>query len=34
MGEEDPVASVRNLSISEADKKKIMGGNLSKLLGI
>ncbi len=34
MGDEDPVASVRNLSIPETDKKKILGENLSRLLGI
>ena len=34
MGDEDPVGSVNNLSIPEADKKKILGGNLIRLLGI
>lgn len=34
MGDENPVDFVRNLSVPEADKKKILGGNLSRLLGI
>lgn len=34
MGDEDPVASVQGLSIPEVDKKKILGGNLRRLLGM
>jgi len=34
MGDEDPVAFVRDLSIPETDKKKILGENLCRLLRI
>ncbi|MFB0506433.1 MAG: amidohydrolase family protein, partial [Thermodesulfobacteriota bacterium] len=34
MGDEDPVASVQSLSIPEFDKKKILGENLRRLLGM
>lgn len=34
MGEEDPVGFVRSLSLPEADKEKILGGNLRELLGM
>ena len=34
MADEHPVAFIRNLSISEDDKQKILGGNIIKLLGI
>jgi len=34
MGDEDPVGFVRSLSIPEADKEKILGGNLRRLLGM
>lgn len=34
MGDEDPVGFVRNLSVPEGDKRKILGGNLRRLLGM
>ncbi len=34
MGDEDPVCFVSSLPIPEADKEKILGGNLRRLLGI
>ncbi len=34
MGDEDPVGFVRSLSIPEAGKEKILGGNFRRLLGI
>ncbi len=33
MGDEDPVGFVRSLSIPEADKEKILDGNIRRLLG-
>ena len=33
MGDEEPVATVQNLTIPEVDKRKILGGNLMRLLG-
>jgi aminocarboxymuconate-semialdehyde decarboxylase len=34
MGDEDPVGFVQNLSVPEDDKRKILGGNLRRLLGM
>ena len=34
MGDQHPVAFIKNLSISEDDKRKILGGNIIRLLGI
>jgi predicted TIM-barrel fold metal-dependent hydrolase len=34
MGDEDPGAFVQSLSIPETHKKKILGGNFRRLLGM